>query len=110
MKNRKVYRDAIKHMESVIGPERARRARVRAQKEVHKICLAELRKLRKLTQSQVKGFSQVDVSKLESRKDMKVSTLVKYAQALGADIEIKARLKKGTNGEAAEITLLKAVG
>ena len=67
MKNRKVYRDAIKHMDSVIGPKRAKKAEARAQKEVHTIRLAELRKLGKLTQSQVKGFTQVEVSKLKNR-------------------------------------------
>lgn len=110
MKSRKVYRDAIKHMDSVIGPKRAKRAEARAQKEVHAIRLAELRKLKKLTQSQVKGFSQVEVSKLENREDMKLSTLIRYVQGLGADIEITARLKDGDKGEEEEITLLRAVG
>ncbi len=108
--NKKVYRDAMKHMESVIGPVRTQRARAKAQKEVHQIRLAELRKLKKLTQSQVKGFSQVDVSKLENRDDMKLSTLIKYVQALGADLVIKAHLKDREDGEEEEITLIKAVG
>ena len=110
MKNRKVYRDALEHMNSVIGTKRAKRAQARAQKEVHGIRLAELRKLKKLTQSQVKGFSQVEVSKLENREDMKLSTLIKYVRGLGADIKITARLKDGDDGEAEEITLVKAVG
>lgn len=110
MKNRKVYRDAIKHMDSVIGPKRAKRAEARAQREAHKIRLAELRKLGKLTQSQVKGFTQVEVSKIENREDMKVSTLIRYVQGLGADIKIIASLKDGDHGLEEEITLLKAVG
>ncbi len=107
-KTKKVYRDAIKSMEGVMTRESIERSRRKARKEILRIRLAELRKLGKLTQSQVKGFSQVDVSKLENRNDMKVSTLIKYVRGLGADIEIKARLKDQDEEE--EITLVKAVG
>ena len=107
-KTKKVYRNAIKAMESVMSRRSIERSERKARKEILQIRLAELRKLGKLTQSQVKGFSQVDVSRLENREDMKLSTLVKYVRGLGADIEIKARLK--TQGEKEEITLLKAIG
>lgn len=105
-KTKKVYRDAIKAMESVMSHRNIERSDRKARKEILQIRLAELRKLRKLTQSQVKGFSQVDISRLESRDDMKLSTLIKYVRGLGADIEIKARLKD----EDKEITLFRAIG
>ena len=108
--NKKVYRDAIKAMESVMNRKSIERSERKDQREILQIRLAELRKLQKLTQSQVKGFSQVDVSRLESRDDMRLSTLVKYVRGLGADIEIKARLRDLAAGEDEEVTLLKAVG
>lgn len=107
-RNKKVYRDAIKSMESAMSRNSIERSRRKARKAILQIRLAELRKLQKLTQSQVKGFSQVDVSKLENRDDMKLSTLIKYVRGLGADIEIKASLKDKDEEE--EITLVKAVG
>ena len=109
-KTKKVYRDALKSMESVMSPKSIQRSKRKAQKEILQIRLAELRKLQKLTQSQVKGFTQVDVSRLENREDMKLSTLIKYVRGLGADIKITASLKDGDEGEEEEITLVKAVG
>ena len=72
--------------------------------------ISDIRKAKKLTQSQVKGFSQVDVSKLERRKDMKISTLVKYVRALGAEIEITAHLSGNKDSKDAEVTILKGPG
>jgi len=109
-KTKKVSREALKSMESVMSKKIIERPDRKAQKEVLQIRLAELRKLQKLTQSQVKGFSQVDVSRLEGRDDMKLSTLIKYVRGLGADLQIKARLKDGHDGVEEEITLVGAVG
>lgn len=109
-KTKKIYRDALKSMDSVMSRKSIERSEHKAQKEILQIRLAELRKLQKLTQSQVKGFSQVDISRLENRDDMKLSTLIKYVRGLGADIEIKARLKDVDEGEEEEITLIRAVG
>lgn len=107
-RTKKVYRDAIKSMESVMSRKSIERSKNKARKEILQIRLAELRKLRQLTQSQVKGFTQVDVSRLEKRDDMKLSTLIKYVRGLGADLEIKARLKDQDEEE--EVTLVRAVG
>ena len=60
--------------------------------------LLELRKARELTQARVAEelhMGQGDVSKLEHRADMYVSTLANYLHAVGADLEIRAVFKDG---------------
>jgi hypothetical protein len=53
---------------------------------------------RELTQTRIVGelhIGQGDVSKLERRTDMYVSTLVSYFEAVGADLEIRAVFPDG---------------
>lgn len=55
--------------------------------------LDELRKLREMTQLQlgeVLGVHQSEISKIEHRPDICVSTLVDYIEALGGHLEIRA--------------------
>jgi DNA-binding XRE family transcriptional regulator len=57
--------------------------------------LAEARARAGLTQAQVAarlGISQSDVSKLERRSDIRVSTLRAYARAIGAHLHLTLRL------------------
>ncbi len=54
------------------------------------ISLSALRKELGLNQKDIKKFKQASVSKIESRKDLKLSTLVKYLDALGLDVELRA--------------------
>ncbi|MGH9187683.1 MAG: helix-turn-helix domain-containing protein [Acidimicrobiales bacterium] len=56
--------------------------------------LAELRKARGRTQTHMAkalGISQSDVSKLEYRTDLRLSTLRRYLKALGGDLQVSAR-------------------
>ncbi|MFH0818349.1 MAG: XRE family transcriptional regulator [Candidatus Micrarchaeota archaeon] len=109
IKGKKVYKDFSKHAESSLGPERFARAKTRAAEEVKRILLTELREKLELNQTDVKGFRQADVSKIENRTDMKLSTLIKYVtEGLGAEIEIKARLKGSqSHKEPEEVTLFR---
>jgi hypothetical protein len=55
------------------------------------LTLAGVRKAAGRTQVQVAeaaGMAQGDVSRLESQEDMMLSTLERYARALGAEVEI----------------------
>jgi DNA-binding Xre family transcriptional regulator len=45
--------------------------------------------------AEVLGISQSDVSKLERRDDIRVSTLTRYVAALGAELEVRVRLPGG---------------
>jgi len=65
---------------------------------LEEMSLHQLRKARELTQAKIAGelhMGQGDVSKLERRTDMYVSTLAGYLQAVGADLEIRAVFPDG---------------
>lgn len=55
--------------------------------------LDELRKARRLTQAKLAedlGVNQSEISRIEHRADMYVSTLAAYIEALGGTLEIRA--------------------
>jgi hypothetical protein len=65
---------------------------------LEEMSLCQLRKARELTQAKSAGelhMGQGEVSKLERRADMHVSTLASYLQAVGADLEIRAVFPDG---------------
>ena len=65
---------------------------------VEEMSLLQLRRARDLTQAKLGEelhMGQGDVSKLERRTDMYVSTLASYLQAVGADLEIRALFPDG---------------
>lgn len=82
------------------------RARIKAAEEIFSIRLAQLRENQGITQLDVKGFTQSNVSRLESRSDMKLSTLLEYLDAIDMAVEIKVR-PKGEEDESETIELLK---
>lgn len=61
--------------------------------------LQELRKALGLTQTDIadyQGVKQVNISNLEKRSDMHISTLRKYVEALGCELEINIRISEDT--------------
>lgn len=66
---------------------------------VEEMSLFQLRKARELTQTRIADelhMGQGDVSKLERRADMYVSTLAGYLRAVGAELEIRALFPDGS--------------
>ena len=62
------------------------------------LSLAELRQASNKTQvemSEASGIAQGEVSKIEHRDDMLMSTLRRYVEALGAKVEIVAEFPRG---------------
>ncbi|HME82766.1 MAG TPA: XRE family transcriptional regulator [Candidatus Eremiobacteraceae bacterium] len=60
--------------------------------------LSELRRTRQLTQdalADLLGMTQPEVSKLEHRTDLYVSTLRRYIEAVGGELQIIARFPEG---------------
>jgi hypothetical protein len=107
MKTTKMKKDFLDELASTLPEKRIRKAYKEAKKEILQIRLAEIREKQGIRQEDVKSFSQSSVSKLETRKDMKISTLVEYLHNLGLSIEIRAYpLDKKKKGE--EIIILKA--
>jgi len=91
-------KNAVKAMEGMMPEEQIRRARATAEREILAIRLAELRERRGVKQAEVTTFSQTAVSKLEKRKDMKVSTLVEYLEGIGMGLELRV-YPKGSKGK-----------
>lgn len=78
---------------SDFSPER--RAKIDAKKEAlrEEMNLAEMRQALSLTQAtlaETLGVGQAEISKIENRTDLFVSTLRKYITAMGGDLEIRA--------------------
>jgi DNA-binding XRE family transcriptional regulator len=78
----------------------ARRARVedRVRKTMAAMHLDELRRARELTQAKLAetlGVNQGEISKIEHRTDLHLSTLSGYVQALGGTLEIRAVFPDG---------------
>lgn len=99
--------DFADELASMIKPERAERAKKEAVRKIFQIRLSELRKKMGIRQEDIKTFTQSGISKLESRKDMKVSTLIDYLNSLGMGVEIKVYPKNMKKKNFEEVTLLK---
>ena len=84
-----------------LSPEANTRVSERARAEIEALTLRELRQTLELTQQQVADkaeMTQSELSRMESRGDHRVSTLRRYVEALGGELEIsvvvgKRRLK-----------------
>jgi transcriptional regulator with XRE-family HTH domain len=91
MPNRK-FRELLEAM----PPERQRRIEKRFQDSIAAMPLDQLRKAREMTQIQlaeILGVNQGEVSKIEHRSDICISTLADYIEAMGGRLEIRAVFK-----------------
>ena len=89
MKARK-YTDFFEEAQKSMSQKSIHRAEREANKIMLTLDLAELRKHTGRSQSEVSGYRQSSISKIEARKDMKISTLVSYCRSLGMGVEINA--------------------
>ena len=95
VKNKKVkgkgkskYTDFFEHAKEVMPPEAFKRAKDRGENIVAFLRLAEARKQMGLRQVDVDGFTQDEVSKIENRLDIKLSTLIDYMRSIGMGLRI----------------------
>ena len=100
-------KDFTDELAAMLPAERVERAKIQAEKEIFQIRLSELRKKMGIRQEDIKDFSQSSISKLESRKDIKVSTLIQYLDNLGLGLEIKAYPKNKDQKPGEEVDLLR---
>jgi transcriptional regulator with XRE-family HTH domain len=73
--------------------ERRRRVDQRVRETIAGMPLDELRRARRMTQARLAeslGVNQGEVSKIEHRTDLYLSTLAGYVEALGGTLEIRA--------------------
>jgi len=106
MKEKTKGRDFTDELEAMLPPGRVQRAKKEAEKEIFRIRLSELRKQMGVKQEDIPAFTQSGISKLEARKDMKISTLVEYLHNIGMGLEIKAYPKRKKH-KTDEVVLLK---
>ena len=97
--------DAIKMMESKMTPESIVRSRLMAEQEILTIRLGQLREKLGVKQDEFDNFSQTSISRLEKRKDIRISTLIEYLHNLGMGLEIKTFPKNNVNKIEEEILL-----
>ena len=78
--------------------ERQERIRERTQELLAELPLQELRQARALSQAElaeVLGLNQATISKLERRTDMYLSSLRRFVEAMGGELEITANFPEG---------------
>ncbi len=81
-----------------MAPERQERIRKRTEELLAELPLQELRQARALSQqelAEVLGLNQATVSKLERRTDMYLSSLRRFVEAMGGELEITASFPDG---------------
>ena len=81
-----------------MSAERQERIRERTQELLEEVPLQELRQARALSQdelAEVLGLNQATISKLERRTDMYLSSLRRFVEAMGGELEITASFPEG---------------
>ena len=89
---------SFKNLKEKLSPERQQQVAKRIKSAMAEMPLAELRQARKITQQQIAAtlkIKQASVSKMESQTDMYISTMRKYIQAMGGELEIIAKFPEG---------------
>jgi hypothetical protein len=89
----------ISELDAKMNPEVLARAKKMAQEESLNIRLAILREKYGIKQCDITNFTQTAVSKLEKRKDIRISTLIDYLDSLGMGLEINACPRSSTKKE-----------
>lgn len=89
----------IRELRKGISEERMARVRTRVTAAVAEMPLQELRQARQLSQKDIAELlelTQPEVSKMERRADVYVSTLRRYIKAMGGELEIRANFPDGS--------------
>jgi len=88
-----------------MSPGARARERARTEAMIAEMALAELRRAFEISQedlAKLLDVSQASVSKIETRNDLHLSTLIAYVRALGGEVEILARFPKRAAGKGGE--------
>ena len=82
----------VRQLEETMPDERRRKIEKRFQESLAAMPLDEIRRAREMTQlelGEILGVHQSEISKIEHRADICVSTLAEYVEALGGHLEIR---------------------
>ena len=89
---------SFRKLREKMDPERQDRIRKRTEEMLAELPLQELRQARALSQqelAEVLGLNQATISKLERRTDMYLSSLRRFVEAMGGELEISAKFPEG---------------
>ena len=89
----------FRELREKMSPERRAINEAETERMLREMALDQLRAARELTQenlAQIFGVSQGSISRLERRTDMYVSTLAKFIEAMGGQLEIRAVFPDGS--------------
>ena len=89
---------SFKTLREKMSPARRARVEARTKELLAEMPLQELRQAMKMSQerlSELLGWKQPSISKVEHQTDMYVSTLRSYIEALGGELQIIAKLPTG---------------
>ena len=92
-------RHSFAELRARMSPEAQARAVAEAQRLGEEMDLAEVRRALKLSQEEIAQALQIrqgSVAKIEKRADMYVSTLRRFIEAMGGELEIVARFPDHT--------------
>jgi predicted transcriptional regulator len=81
-----------------MSPESRARVEARVKEAIRQMPLVELRAAREMTQESLSrelGVPQSNISKMERRTDMYLSTLRSYIEAMGGRLELRATFPDG---------------
>jgi predicted transcriptional regulator len=88
----------FRELEAKMSPESRARVAARVKEELAQMPLHQLRNAREMTQTRLAELLEMDqgnISKLEQRTDMYLSTLRSYVEAMGGALEIRAVFPDG---------------
>ncbi|MBI2792836.1 MAG: XRE family transcriptional regulator [Gammaproteobacteria bacterium] len=88
----------FKNLRDKMSPQAQKASEEKAKKMLSEMPLQELRKARQLSQksiAEVLSTEQANISRLEQRTDMYISTLRSYIEAMGGQLDIIARFPDG---------------
>jgi DNA-binding XRE family transcriptional regulator len=88
----------FRELEAKMSPERQARVAARVKEELKRMPLQQIRNARQMTQTRLAELLEMDqgnISKLEQRTDMYLSTLRSYVEAMGGSLEIRAVFPDG---------------
>ena len=88
----------FRELEAGMSPERRARVAARVKEELVLMPLHQIRNARRMTQTRLAELLEMDqgnISKLEQRTDMYLSTLRSYVEAMGGALEIRAVFPDG---------------
>jgi hypothetical protein len=86
-------------LKNKLSDESKTRIQARVKTALEEMPLAELRRARKFTQQQIAQslkIKQASVSKMESQTDMYISTIRRFIEAMGGELEIIAKFPEGS--------------